>query len=61
MERFFLALIVSGLLLAVAAASLFVATGANERPTSVVSIPSATKTFTERVKPRKDEQAGDRR
>jgi hypothetical protein len=61
MERFFLALIVSGLLLAVAAASLFVATGADDRTASVMNLPSAPNTFIQKTKPRQADEHGDRR
>jgi hypothetical protein len=61
MERFFLALMVSGLLLAVAAASLFVATRPDDRSTAAVNLPSAPNTIIQRAKPRKDAQTGDRR
>ena len=60
MERFFLALIVSGLLLAVTAASLFVATGADDRTASVMNLPSAPSTFIQKAKPRPaDDEHGD--
>ncbi len=61
MERFFLAVIVSGLLLAVAAASLFVATGADDRTASVMNLPSAPNTFIQKTKPRHAEEHGDHR
>jgi hypothetical protein len=53
MERFFLALMVSGLLLAVVAASLFVTTGANDRTASVMNLPSAPSTPVEKLRPRR--------
>jgi hypothetical protein len=52
MERFFLALMVSGLLLAVAAASLFVATGADNHTASVMNLSSAPGTPLAKPKPR---------
>ena len=53
MERFFLALMVSGLLLAIAAASLFVATGADDHATSVMNLPSPPDAYLQKTKPRK--------
>ena len=61
MERFFLALIVSGLLLAVAAASLFVATGADDRTASVMNLPSPPSALIQKSKPHKDGEHEDRR
>jgi len=61
MERFFLALIVSGLLLAVAAASLFVATGADDRTTSVVNLPAAPSTFVQKLKRHEAQEREDHR
>ena len=52
MERFFLALMVSGLLLAVAAASLFVATGADDHTALVVNLPSPPDAYLKKTKPR---------
>jgi hypothetical protein len=52
MERFFLALMVSGLLLAVVAASLFVATSAGDRTASAVNLPSPSSAYLKREKPR---------
>ncbi|MBV9460539.1 MAG: hypothetical protein JO141_23940 [Bradyrhizobium sp.] len=52
MERFFLALMVSGLLLAVAAASLFVATGADNHTASVVNLPSPPDAYLKKTRPR---------
>jgi hypothetical protein len=60
MERFFLALMVSGLLLAVAAASLFVATGADNRTAAVMSLPSPPDAYLQKTKPREFKQDGDR-
>lgn len=61
MERFFLALIVSGLLLAVAAASLFVATGADDHAASLMNVSPVPGTLIHRPKPRQAEPANDRR
>lgn len=61
MERFFLALIVSGLLLAVAAASLFVATGADDRTASVMNLPSPPGALIQKSKPHKAGEHEDRR
>jgi hypothetical protein len=61
MERFFLALMVSGLLLAVAAASLFVATGADNRTASVMNLPPIPGSAIQRAKPRRIEPGGDHR
>jgi hypothetical protein len=61
MERFFLALMVSGLLLAVVAACLFVATGTDDRTVSVLNLPSPPSAYMERTKSREVKQAGDRR
>ncbi len=60
MERFFLALMVSGLLLAVAAASLFVATGADDHTASVMNLPSPPGAFLKKTKSRqiKEETVG---
>ena len=58
MERFFLALMVSGLLLAVVAASLLVATGADDRTASVVNLPSSPSAYLKREKPRKGQETG---
>jgi hypothetical protein len=58
MERFFLALIVSGLLLAVAAASLFVATGVDDRTASVVNLPSPPSAYVQKAKPREAKEIG---
>jgi hypothetical protein len=59
MERFFLALMVSGLLLAVAAASLFVATtGADDRTASVMNLPSPPSAYLKREKPREGQKTG---
>jgi hypothetical protein len=56
MERFFLALMVSGLLLAVVAASLFVATGADNRTASVMNLPSPPSAYLKKTKPREDKE-----
>jgi hypothetical protein len=56
MERFFLALMVSGLLLAVAAASLFVATGADDRTASGVNLPSPPGAYLKKTKPREGKE-----
>jgi hypothetical protein len=61
MERFFLALMVSGLLLAVAAASLFVATGATDRTAAVMNLPSPPNVYLHKTRPREIKQAGDSR
>jgi hypothetical protein len=58
MERFFLALMVSGLLLAVAAASLFVATGADNRTASVMNLPSPPNAYLKKTKPREGQETG---
>ena len=61
MERFFLALMVSGLLLAVAAACLFVATGADDHTASVMNLPSPPDAYLQKTKPRKvNEETVDR-
>jgi hypothetical protein len=56
MERFFLALMVSGLLLAVAAASLFVATGADDHTASIVNLPSPPSSYIQKQKPREGKE-----
>lgn len=56
MERFFLALMVSGLLLAVAAASLFVATGADNHTASEVNLPSPPGAYLKKTKSREIKQ-----
>jgi hypothetical protein len=56
MERFFLALMVSGLLLAVVAASLFVATGADNRTASVMNLPPPPSMPTEKLRPRRGDE-----
>ena len=53
MERFFLALMVSGLLLAVVAASLFVATSADDRTAAVMNLPPAPSIPFEKLRPRR--------
>jgi hypothetical protein len=58
MERFFLALMVSGLLLAVVAASLFVATGADNRTASVMNLPSPANAYLKKTKPREGQETG---
>ena len=58
MERFFLALMVSGLLLAVVAASLFVATGADDRRVSVMNLPPPPNAYLQREKPREGQKTG---
>lgn len=58
MERFFLALMVSGLLLAVAAATLFVATGADDHTASVVNLPSPPSAYVQKAKPREGQEIG---
>ena len=60
MERFFLALMVSGLLLAVAAASLFVATGVDDHTATVVNLPSPPGAYLKKMKSRqiKEETVG---
>ena len=58
MERFFLALMVSGLLLAVVAASLFVATGADDRTAAVVNLPSPPGAYLKKEKPREGQKTG---
>ncbi len=54
MDRVFLAVIVSALLLAAAAVCLFVVTTGGERTLSVMNLPAAPSTFVERAKPRND-------
>ena len=56
MERFFLALMVSGLLLAVVAASLFVATGADDRRASVMNLQPAPSMPVKKLRPRRDDE-----
>ena len=56
MERFFLALMVSGLLLAVTAASLFVATGTDDRRVSVMNLPSPPSAYLKREKSREGQK-----
>jgi hypothetical protein len=51
MDRFFLAVMVSGLLLAAVAMSLFVATSGGERTASVMSLPPVPSTTTGEVRP----------
>ena len=58
MERFFLALMVSGLLLAVVAACLFVATGTDDRRVSVMNLPSPPSAYLKREKPREGQKTG---
>jgi hypothetical protein len=60
MERFFLALMVSGLLLAVVAASLFVATGTDDRAASVMNLPSPPSAYLKKTKPREDKETAGR-
>lgn len=61
MERFFLALIVSGLLLAIAAASLFVANGGDDHTVSVMNVPSPPSTFIQKLKRHEAAKHGDQR
>jgi hypothetical protein len=61
MERFFLALMVSGLLLAVAAACLFVAISAGDHTTAVMTLPSPPDAYLQKTKPRRVEPANDHR
>jgi hypothetical protein len=61
MERFFLALMVSGLLLAVAAATLFVATSTDDHTAAVMNLPSPPNAYLQKTKPRRVEQSDDRR
>jgi|HubBroStandDraft_4_1064222.scaffolds.fasta_scaffold2207817_1 hypothetical protein len=58
MERFFLALMVSGLLLAVVAASLFVATGADDRRVSVMNLPPPPSAYLKKTKPHEGQKTG---
>jgi hypothetical protein len=60
MDRLFLAIIVSGLLLAAVATSLFVATGGGNT-VAVVNAPPAPIIPTEKMRPRRVEENGTRR
>jgi hypothetical protein len=55
MERFFLAIMVSGLLLAVVAVSLFVVTRGGDPAVSVMNLPAAPSTPNTTVRPRRAE------